>query len=1409
MHRNKKNNNNAGTLSLFILLCLFVATGCSHEQCTSGNCINGAHIDSLNTLSNYYRYRNPDSLLYYAKKAEILSEHFPDKYCEALNHQLFHCFLQMDFDKGVELYQRIQQSTYNQIELLFSEVNMMMLCQRVSLNRQFFDYHNRALEKINYIKAEQDDLTERNKERFIYAETEFHLVNALAYIYLMQNDKAAAEIATIDKNGPIRRNNSLLAYFFYLKGISCQRDVYYTSNWIVQTFDDLLIGYSLSERWGIVYYEALTEQAIAELFLVPEAYETLKSTRSADIDYLYNLFSVKDMESENQDGLNLAEAMAEKGLLNAKRYNNLLLEANGYKAWGSVMFAQKKYEDALNHFKKSLSYFNIHHQTFYPEDKTGLLQTYDTGNDISTDMRWITNENVQTAASWLALLRERLSATYSALDDKVKSDYNRNIYFDLLDYTRQDKSLESRINTMEQDNKKLNMLLGTVILLTLFFTVLIFIYSHRWKKRSDIQYTLLDDLSNWFMKIAFTDTPYNLDQTLNKYSWLKNDRKMLREVMQPYIEWIEKNRIVSDEIEEKQAELHEKLLQSERNISKNKKRNISKRAKVSLVHSITPFIDRILYITRKMERTGVTSPQNLEYINKLSDKINVYNEVLSEWIQIHRGEIELTIESFPLQDLFDLLQKGSYNFQKKNLTFIVNPTALWIKANKSLTFFMINTLVDNARKFTPEGGTITVGAYEAEQNSVEIAITDTGCGLSEDDIHLILSSKIYDAEKIGVHSPYSRKQKGSGFGLLNCKGIIEKYKKYGELFNVCRFHIKSELGKGSQFLVRLPKGIQRTFIWIGLSMLFNIPVQAEPGTSPTVEESRPSEAQSFFRKSSLYADSVYFLNIDGDYERSMQYADSALKYINLYYRDFLPEKCKNKELKLIDTNIGSMEWIDLGVKADYFMIMSLRNEIAIAALALHQWEIYEYNNNQFTYLYKTISKDTSLEKFYSNQRNIHENLTISVVILVLSLIGAIILIYAIYFRRRILFRFDMMQVLETNQAMLRIVGKFARHNHTDELLSQLLPVMFSCLEELHEITFIRIHIYKENGNKIDSFSYGNISYEDLTDSMQDKAYKKNEILYDPVMNTKVYPLTLKLNAEKQSCIGVVALNYGTYKMQKEDFILESYIINYFSILLYESVIRREYDWDNIELAEDEKQRAMYEESRIRVQNQILDNCLSTIKHESIYYPSRIKQIIKNISENGNPHAIKEQIHSLSELTEYYKEIYTLLCAQADRQVDTGLFKGKCCSIANIAERWEKYAHGIIRKKECDIRLTHSIPANIPSVLSDEVLTDFMLETISHEWIDKITKLKIPATLSLSAKEDGRFIRFIISTSAPVFTEEDAQELFFPSLEHYHYLLCKEIIREYDKLNDFCGCRINAHTEQHANCYIWFTIPKSK
>ena len=37
---------------------------------------------------------------------------------------------------------------------------------------------------------------------------------------------------------------------------------------------------------------------------------------------------------------------------------------------------------------------------------------------------------------------------------------------------------------------------------------------------------------------------------------------------------------------------------------------------------------------------------------------------------------------------------------------------------------------------------------------------------------------------------------------------------------------------------------------------------------------------------------------------------------------------------------------------------------------------------------------------------------------------------------------------------------------------------------------------------------------------------------------------------------------------------------------------------------------------------------------------------------------------------------------------------------------------------------------------------------------------------------------------------------------------KELVREHDKLNNFCGCRINIETDVHSSgCSIWFTVPK--
>ena len=57
-------------------------------------------------------------------------------------------------------------------------------------------------------------------------------------------------------------------------------------------------------------------------------------------------------------------------------------------------------------------------------------------------------------------------------------------------------------------------------------------------------------------------------------------------------------------------------------------------------------------------------------------------------------------------------------------------------------------------------------------------------------------------------------------------------------------------------------------------------------------------------------------------------------------------------------------------------------------------------------------------------------------------------------------------------------------------------------------------------------------------------------------------------------------------------------------------------------------------------NSVLDNCLSTLKHETMYYPSRIRQLI----DQGD-------MESVSEVVGYYRELYNLLSQQAMSQVE--------------------------------------------------------------------------------------------------------------------------------------------------------------
>ena len=112
-----------------------------------------------------------------------------------------------------------------------------------------------------------------------------------------------------------------------------------------------------------------------------------------------------------------------------------------------------------------------------------------------------------------------------------------------------------------------------------------------------------------------------------------------------------------------------------------------------------------------------------------------------------------------------------------------------VQADEDRLIQVLTNLLDNALKFTPHGGVITVEAYQ-QANDLEVAVVDTGSGIAPDELpHLFL--QFYR----GAESRPPEKQ-GMGLGLAICGEIITAHG--GKIW------AESELGRGARFTFTLP-----------------------------------------------------------------------------------------------------------------------------------------------------------------------------------------------------------------------------------------------------------------------------------------------------------------------------------------------------------------------------------------------------------------------------------------------------------------------------------------------------------------------------------------------------------------------------------------------------------------------------
>ena len=875
-------------------------------------------VDKLNFLSYTFRYRNIDSTESMAWRAYQLADGYQAGRAEALNNLAFVHIIRMEYDKADSLLNRVIDDTDHQVQLLVAYVQEMRLCQRRSRNREFHEYRELADRCLRRIYEERDALSVHDARLLLYAETEYAIVNSTYYYYVGLEAQSIEALKAIHPD-EVRRDTA--QYLNYLYNIGAGGIITNGTQEQInqQEFDHLMRCFLLARQSDYPYFVANALEALSE-HLMDSSY---RARLTAD-----NMPAMKFLNPDGVDEQLLPGYLAENALWIFEDYQDVYQIAGAYRTLASCYRQMGDYESALQNLEQALS-----------------------------------DSSVNQAPDLVASIREQLSVAYAAVDDKAQSDYNRNVYLDLQEITRQDRQLEARASQYEKTAVQLNIMILAVVSAILLLLILVWLFN-RMNRRHKSK-TLSDDL----------------------YS-------------------------------QKEEELAAQLLR----VENSERRNLEQRAKISLVNSITPFIDRMLYETHRLQHSDDLDDSKHKYIQELIEQINDYNDVLTYWIQLRQGELSLKIESFPLQDLFNLLNKGKTSFQMKGIELKIDSTTAVVKADKILTLFMLNTLADNARKFTDQGGCVSVSAEE-HPDYVEVIVEDTGKGMDDEQLAHLFDHKI---------------EQGHGFGLLNCKGIIEKYRKISQIFSVCAISASSTLGKGSCLFFRLPKGTLRLLVFLVSLLPLDIFAQQDADD---------------LGKARAYADSAYFSNINGTYERTLHFADSCRYFLNRHYQrqhpqgHYLMRESGNPSLLAPE-----IKWFHDGLPTNYHIILDIRNESAVAALALHQWSLYAYNNRIYTQLFKEMSADNTLGDYCRTMQQSQTNKTIAIILLVLILFIIVPAYYLLYYRHRLYDRFLKEQQRQTDVEILE--DNLRRAEFEDNNLHVSNAVLDNCLSTLkHETMY--------------------------------------------------------------------------------------------------------------------------------------------------------------------------------------------------------------------------------------------------------------------------------------------------------------------------------------------------------------------
>lgn len=213
-----------------------------------------------------------------------------------------------------------------------------------------------------------------------------------------------------------------------------------------------------------------------------------------------------------------------------------------------------------------------------------------------------------------------------------------------------------------------------------------------------------------------------------------------------------------------------------------------------VAHDLRAPVGNILSFTKALEEAPEDQEEIVPYIIKSANKsINLINNIL-DISAIESGKVKIQIEDVDLHEVIkDTISELTFLTKKKSIHLESNlGLSLIVKADRQRITQILQNLLTNAIKFTPNDGTISIDV-EDNQSFVNVSVKDSGVGIPKE-----LLSKIFKRNEF-TSRPGTEGEAGTGYGLPLVYNLI---KEHGSTLTV-----ESQENLGSKFTFQLKKAL--------------------------------------------------------------------------------------------------------------------------------------------------------------------------------------------------------------------------------------------------------------------------------------------------------------------------------------------------------------------------------------------------------------------------------------------------------------------------------------------------------------------------------------------------------------------------------------------------------------------------